>query len=266
MKTLQVRYPPLLKGSVALHVAAAAVIATSPKTWPFALSALIADHAVIAGAGLWPRSRLLGPNMLRLSAPETDGGQVALTFDDGPDPEITPKVLEILAKYGVAATFFVIGHRAADHPELVREIAAAGHSIGNHSWRHSPAFFFAAGKNLASELDRTQTFLHTITGSSPSLFRAPAGIRSPLLQPMLADRGLELVSWTRRGLDTIDSQPDRILRRLLRKLRPSDILLLHDGGCARSRRGVPVVLEVLPDLLGAIETAGLQAVPIDRRE
>ena len=117
-------------------------------------------------------------------------------------------------------------------------------------------------RGFVRELRLAQETLTRITGRAPQFFRAPAGLRSPLLDPALNRTGLQLSAWTRRGFDTVDHDADKVARRLLRKLGAGDILLLHDGNAARTARGVPVILEVLPRVLDAIRAAGLQPVTL----
>src|ERR1700730_2846619 len=113
----------LLRGSVALHLAAAGMVLARPRLWPWALSAGVADHLLLTAAGLWPKSRLLGPNWSRAAAPAGGGAAIAITIDDGPDPQITPRVLALLEAHDARATFFCIGERVARHPALARELA-----------------------------------------------------------------------------------------------------------------------------------------------
>jgi len=248
--------------SVVVSTACVLLVALRPALWPVGLFVLLADQAVLLGSGFVPRTRLLGPNMSRLPRAEGPANRVALTFDDGPDPEVTPFILEMLAKHHVKATFFCVGSRADANPELVRAIAEAGHMLGNHSWSHTHAFWFLGPKRLAREVALTQRLLVDLGGKTPSYFRAPAGIRSPLLDPLLARHELALVSWTRRGFDTVDRDPQRILNRLVNSLAPGDILLLHDGSAARDSTGRPIVLEVLPRLLNVLYERGLEPVPL----
>jgi peptidoglycan/xylan/chitin deacetylase (PgdA/CDA1 family) len=248
----------LLALSLGIHVTCGVALVRRPAQWPFWLAILLLDHAIVVGAGLSPRSRLLGPNLSKLPDDDDAAGRVALTFDDGPDPEVTPRVLEILRQRQVPATFFCIGQRAAAHPEIVKSIADGGHLIGNHSWSHSHAFWFSGPRRLARELDRTQELLASLGGLAPRYFRAPAGIRSPLLDPFLHSRGLSLVSWTRRGFDTVVKSPSRVVARLVNRLGPGDVLLLHDGSGARMANGSPVVLDALPKLLDCVEAKGLE--------
>lgn len=250
----------LLKGSIAWHVAGAAALAASPSFWPWVTAAMVTNHALVAMAGILPRAQILGPCRSRLQQGKGCRGQVALTFDDGPDPEVTPAVLKILHERGVTATFFPIGRKAAAHPSLIERIAESGHSLGNHSWSHSSAFFFHGNQRLTEEIDRSQEILEAHGGFRPIHFRAPAGIRGPFLQPMLERRGLELTAWSKRGFDTVDTRPARVLNRLTRGLGSGDIVLLHDGSSARTSDGSATVLNVLPRLLDTIEARDLRPV------
>lgn len=252
---------PFLKASVALHVAAVPALAIAPNRWPYVVGALLADHYVTIAGGLVPRSALLGPNLSRSAAAEAAGG-VVLTFDDGPHPVVTPQVLDTLDARGATATFFCIGEHAARHRELTAEIARRGHRLENHSYTHRNGFFFHRPATLDREIGGCQDELRRASGRAPSFFRAPAGIRSPLLEGVLARNGLRLVSWTRRGFDTVSRDPAAVASRLTRNLRAGDVILLHDGACrARSGRE-PVVLATLPLVLDAIEAAGLRAMPL----
>jgi len=252
--------PALLRLTVALHGVAVPVLLAAPSWWPWVVVALVADHVLVVGASLLPRSRWLGPNLTRL--PGDPGDRVALTFDDGPDPDVTPAVLDLLDTHGATATFFVIGERALRHPDLVAEIVRRGHRVENHTFSHPHGFWFLPPAALAAQLDRVQEAVKAACGHTPVHFRAPAGIRPPWLQPFLARRGLDLVSWTRRGLDTVSRDPEWVAGRLLRGLRPGDILLLHDRGSARDGEGSPVVLGALPRVLEGVAAAGLRAVAL----
>lgn len=251
-----------LGGSAALHATALAGAALAPELWPWALGAVAANQAAITAGGLLPRSRLLGPNWTRLPDASAARGEVALTFDDGPDPEVTPRVLEILGRRGARASFFCIGERASRHPRLVRGLVEAGHAVENHTLRHRHDFAFLGPRRYRAEIGAAQARLAELAGRAPRFFRAPAGLRNPLLQPALSRLDLQLVSWTRRGFDTRNRDPQAVLGRLLRGLAAGDILLLHDGHAARTARGAPVVLEALPPLLDALEAARLRPVTL----
>lgn len=250
-------WPPLLRASVGVHAAAAGAAALLPGEWPWAAGALVANHALITATGLWPRSTGLGPNVRHLPAAAARRAALALTIDDGPDPETTPAMLDELAALGWRASFFCIARRAREHPSLVRRIVAAGHDVQNHSDQHRHHFSLMGPKALAREVGDAQAALADLTGRLPHAFRAPAGLRNPFLDPVLHRHGLHLVSWTRRGFDTRESDPQRVLARLARGLAAGDILLLHDGHARRAPSGRAVGLEVLAPLAERCRAAGL---------
>jgi peptidoglycan-N-acetylglucosamine deacetylase len=256
----------MVRASCWLHAAAALGVAAHPAAWPWALGGVAANHAALAAAGLFPRSRLLGPNLLRLPEDARCRGEVVLTFDDGPDPNVTPRVLDVLERHGATASFFLIGRRAARHAPLVREILRRGHSAENHTQRHLYRFAALPPGAMRREIAGAQDAIADAGGGpAPRFFRPPAGIRSPLLDPALAAAGLDQVAWTRRGFDTVSRDPAAVARRLGRGLAAGDILLLHDGNAARAvSEGAPVVLEALPALLRRIAAAGLRAVSLPR--
>ncbi len=248
--------------SLAVHVVAVALLFTIPAAWPMALAVIAGNHVLLGVAGLMPRSSLLGPNWSRLPPASAARNEIALTIDDGPDPEVTPQVLEILDRYGAKASFFCVGNEALRYPALCREIVRRGHAVENHSQSHCKHFAAFGPRRTALDVDHSQATLQTLTGEMPRFFRPIAGLRSVFLEPVLARRGLRLASWTRRGFDTCESRADQVYQRLVRNLASGDILLLHDGGAARTKAGVPVILEVLPRLLQTIQDAGLHCVSL----
>jgi peptidoglycan/xylan/chitin deacetylase (PgdA/CDA1 family) len=256
------RAPVLVKASVACHLGAGMAVLADPTLWPWSLGVLGANHALLTATGLWPRSTWLGSNMRRLPEASAARGEVSITIDDGPDPLVTPAMLDLLDAHRARATFFCIARQAERHPQLCREIVARGHSVQNHSHRHSHTFSFSGPRAFAREIDQAQDALAQITGQRPVFFRAPAGLRNPFLAPVLHDKALQLVSWTRRGFDTVYANPASVLARLTRGLAAGDILLFHDAGSRMAPSGRPVALEVLPLLLRRIEQAGLRTVTL----
>lgn len=174
-----------------------------------------------------PSSSLLYPTE---SHGSRQGRSVALSFDDGPDPEVTPGVLDALAQYGASATFFTIGRALQSHPQLARRLVAERHELGNHTWAHSRWQGFFGLRRQLQELERGAQAITTLTGrTAQPLFRAPMGLKSPPLA--LAARCLQLtaVAWSLHSHDTRGHDPQRIARRVLKKIRPGDIVLMHDG-------------------------------------
>lgn len=251
-----------IRVSVILHVLALAAVVVWPEHWRWALAAVLINQVVLTGLGLWPRSRWLGPNITELPATAAAKNQIALSIDDGPDPEVTPQVLDILDRYGARATFFCIGDKAARHTELCRDIVRRGHVMENHSQLHAHSFAFSGMGGFAREIQAAQDTVSTITGRMPELFRAPAGLRNPLLDPVLVKLGVRLVSWSCRGFDTRSSDAAAVSRRLLRGVKPGAILLMHDGNCARTSNGMPVIVAALPAVLEAAAAAGLRWVTL----
>ena len=247
---------------IALHVAALAVLVAAPAHWLGVLVFLFALHGVIASAGLWPKSTLLGANIRRLPVAAATRGEVAITIDDGPDPEVTPQVLQILRERGATATFFCIGERALAHPQLCRDIVAAGSAVENHGLRHRKHTSLFGPRGWRNEVAEAQRALESLTGRRPHFFRPIAGLRNPFLDPLLQRLGLQLVSWTRRGYDTRRVDPGRIYARLTRDLAAGDILLLHDGNAARTNDGRAVILDVLPRLLDELAARNLKTVTL----
>lgn len=253
---------PLFGLSAALHLVAIAIAITPPHRWLLGVCLIIANHLVLVALSLWPRSTWMDRNTTHLPAEAAAKGWVAVTIDDGPDPVVTPQVLEILERFGAKATFFCIGSRVADHPEIAQQIVRQGHALENHSQRHPWYFSLLGIGGLRREILAAQETTLRITNTIPRLFRAPAGLRNPLLEWVLIRERLRLVSWTRRGFDTVNGEAAPILRRLSAGLRGGDILLLHDGHAAHGADGIPVVLQVLPELLKNIASAGLHAVTL----
>jgi len=234
----------------------------APQEWQWAAAIVLLSQLMMMAASLWPRSRCLGANLVRLPAAAVQRGEVAITIDDGPDPHVTPQVLAILAQHDARATFFCIGERAAAYPELCRSMLAAGHCIENHGAHHPTLCSLSGPTGWRREIMDGQEILHRITGVTPHFYRAVAGLRNPFLDPVLHACGLQLASWTRRGFDTRDRHGDKVLQRLTRQLAAGDIMLLHDGNAARTTAGEPVIVTVLPQLLHSIRDRGLTPVTL----
>lgn len=253
---------PALKLSAAVHSGSAMLALLNPGIWQWALGAVLFNHVVLTAGVLRPKSRLLGPNMTRLPEAAARRMEVALTFDDGPDPETTPLVLDLLDQYGAKASFFCIASKVLAHPELAREIIRRGHSLENHTYRHPYAFALFGPGGIVREIESAQTTICAVTGVAPGFFRAPMGFRPPFLAPAVERTGLCCATWTRRGFDTFALNPEAVLQRLLRDLAAGDILLLHDGRPNRPNRNTRVIREVLPRLLKHLQTLGLKSVSL----
>jgi peptidoglycan-N-acetylglucosamine deacetylase len=247
---------------LALHGAAVLQLVIYAPEWRWAAATVLLSQLMLMAAGLYPRSTWLGANLVRLPAAAMQRGEVALTIDDGPDPQVTPQVLAILAQHGARATFFCIGERAAAHPELCRSILAAGHRVENHGARHPTLCSLSGPAGWRREIVDGQHILQRITGQAPHFYRAVAGLRNLFLDPVLHGSGLQLASWTRRGFDTRERDPEKVLKRLAHQLAAGDILLLHDGNAARTTADEPLIVTVLPQLLESIRVRGLIPVTL----
>lgn len=247
--------------------AAAMYVAGSLPGW--GVLALVAAYAGMIPLGsFYAPSGVFGPVLLAGAA---DRPLLALTFDDGPDPEATPKVLEALARHGARATFFVIGERAARHPEVMARLHEAGHQIENHSLHHSWYTAFAPPVRLAKELDRASSIIRRTSGHTPRWLRAPIGVLSPRVFAAAHRAGLRLCGWSGKARDGWSSTSvEAATRRLLPAMRPGAILLLHDApellsgasaGAESTRR--PIAPQVLDQLLPVAAARGLRAVTLD---
>ena len=239
--------PRAIDGAAVLGAMVAGVV------WPASLigsvPALLGVHALAA----WhPRATWYGPVVWRMPWPDA----IALTFDDGPHPEVTPRVLDQLAEAGAQATFCVIGENVRRHPGLVRRMIAAGHTVAVHSDQHRWTFNLRGRVSLLTDLNRAIAVVAEVSGVRPLWFRPPVGLRNPLVHEVAAALGLRVLTWTANARDTQPGNPTQLAARLCRRMRPGAILVLHDGhepwrSADRSR-----CLDILPLVLAAARTRG----------
>jgi peptidoglycan-N-acetylglucosamine deacetylase len=190
----------------------------------FAAGGLSAASGVFAWGSVAPSAQLFGPTIRRTS----DSKAMALTFDDGPNPAITPRLLDLLDRHNAKATFFLVGKHVRAFPGLAKETAARGHTVGNHTDTH-PNLIFLPPQTIAGELDRCDEAIRAATGQRPRWMRPPYGYRGPQLQRVLARRGgTEVVMWSMTGRDW-NVQPSEEMIERLRRAQGGDIVLLHDG-------------------------------------
>jgi len=152
---------------------------------------------------------------------------IALTFDDGPNPESTHIVLDLLARHKLQATFFVVGEKVAGYPELMKEIVAQGHTVGNHSWSHNYFLMLRSPKTIWQDIHRTQDELRKL-GIEPQFFRPPIGITGPRLAKPLAQEHLVCVNYSRRALDRGNKNINNLAAKIDKKIKTGDIIMLHD--------------------------------------
>ena len=186
---------------------------------------------------------------------------VALTFDDGPDPEVTPQLLEILSKHSIKATFFITGQRAEQYPEIVWAILAGGHTIGNHSYSHFPFLMLKGRATLRREVASAQSVFRQF-GIVPLVFRPPVGVTSPNLWRVLLENGMFCVNFSLRGYDMGNRRLKNLAQRLLAKVIPGDIILLHD--IAPRNRDVAYLLNEFSHLMEGLQARNLEIVPLAR--
>ncbi len=209
-----------------IAAAAALVSAATLAWWDVRLAAIPLAGFMLLSLVMpfFPRLGYFGPVICKGSSGLR---AVALTFDDGPDPQTTPRLLALLARKGARAAFFVTGAKAQRHPGLVREILAGGHAVGNHSFSHDYRLYFRNGRCLEDDIMAAQQALAHI-GIACRAFRPPAGIVSPRLPQVVNAHGLFIVNYSCRALDRGNRRIRGLARRILRRVRPDDIILLHD--------------------------------------
>lgn len=225
----------------------------------FVAAALVAiGFVILGGFGVAvPQLRFFGPFICRAS--HFHGRKaVALTFDDGPDPRSTPRLLEILREAKIRAAFFCIGKRVEAHPELAAQIVREGHLLENHTYTHSNFTNFFAVARLQKEMADTQEIIRKSSGTVPVYFRPPMGLSNPRTFRAARNVGLQVIGWTIRSLDTITRDPQKIVARIRRRLHLGAVILLHDGN-------IPVgqLEPTVKSLLDTLRGAGYEIVRLD---
>lgn len=181
---------------------------------------------------------------------------VAITFDDGPDAIKTPLILGVLKKYGVKATFFLIGNKLVGNEQLLKQIVDEGHVVGNHSFSHSKWFDFFSARKMRAELMETNRLIKQITGKSPLYFRPPFGVVNPMISNALKNMPWQVVCWDIRPLDTLNLDPSKTRQKILNQLKPGAIILLHDFTLFTEHH--------LGELISAITNEGYGIEPLDK--
>lgn len=228
-----------------------------PAVWTV-LAIWGASQLLVLQAHINPRSGLFAPTLWRCS-PQP---RVALTFDDGPHPEDTSAILDVLSRTGVRATFFFVASRARNHPSLVRRAAREGHEIGVHSDTHPWWFSLAGPGRTRREVHAAAETLESIAGNRPHHFRPPMGHKNIFLRKEIAAARLEIATWTVRAFDTIGMAPHKLRERITRRSRPGSIILLHEG--VRRAHGCPSpTVEALEGIIAELRTRGLEPVSLE---
>jgi peptidoglycan-N-acetylglucosamine deacetylase len=219
--------------------------------------AVVAALLAVVGLGVaFPQLSFFGKFICR---GKTSRRCVALTFDDGPDARSTPQLLDLLKEAKVEASFFCVGERVAANPELTARIVREGHLLQNHSYAHSHFTNFFSANRLRAELLQTQTAIQKATGIVPQFFRPPMGLSNPRIFRAARSLDLKIIGWTIRSLDTITTDPGKIVARIARRLEPGAIILLHDGNIPAARLVLTVKL-----LLATLRECGYEVVRLDK--
>lgn len=180
--------------------------------------------------------------------------KIALTFDDGPN-KITPDVLKVLQKYNAKATFFCIGKNIKTHPTIFKEVINQGHTIGNHTYNHAPFFDFYNKKKVLIEIEKTDSLIASHLGRKTTLFRPPYGVTNPSIRRALSVTNHKTIGWNIRSLDGIIKSESFIVNRIIKRIKPGGIVLLHDTSM--------VTVQVLEQLLVFLENNNYSVVPLE---
>ena len=245
----------LLGGGAAIAGSALAFGAT-----PLALGIPAAAVALALGEGIFrPASSTLYPTV---SHGPRDRPRVALTFDDGPHAETTPRILDALAANQARATFFVIGRFLERNADIARRALAEGHELGNHSWTHSYFQNFYSTRRHAREIAHGAAAIHQLSGADRDpLYRSPVGLKSPALARAAHVAGLKVIAWSLHARDTFSRDPDAVADRVLSRVQPGDIILMHDGHDRDGSRRI-IAAQALPAILQGLRLRGLESVTV----
>jgi len=254
-KMLSSLSPAQITGIVLLSLAAAVFFVYSLLAIVIALFYIL----LCVAASFFYRSNFYLPV---ISRGNTDQKLVALTFDDGPTEPTTKQILALLDKYSVKATFFVSGVNASKHPEIIKEIIARGHTIGNHSFHHNPFLMLGSYNYLYQEVSRTQEVLKNM-GVKVLAFRPPVGIISPKLPSVLNKLGMFCVTFSCRAFDAGNRRIGHLASKILKKVKADDIIVLHDIP-PRKKEDSDILLPEIEKILQGLIGNGLKVVPLSK--
>lgn len=188
---------------------------------------------------------------------------VALTFDDGPDAEFTPKILEVLREKNVKAAFFIIGQNAQKAPEVLKKIVAEGHIIGNHSHTHDTLINILHSRKLRTNILGCSAVIEDLAGVTPRFYRAPFGFKNPSTGDVLNDLGMICIGWQARVFDGLGKNANALTNRMIRKAKPGGVLLLHDGSGPQGESDRKATLDALPRIIDGLRERGLTFKRLD---
>jgi peptidoglycan/xylan/chitin deacetylase (PgdA/CDA1 family) len=254
-KMLSSLSPAQITGIILLSLAAVVFFINSLLAVAIALFYII----LCVAASFFPQSNFYLPVINRGN---TGQNLVALTFDDGPAQPTTKQILALLDKYSVKATFFVSGVNASKHPEIIKEIIARGHTIGNHSFHHNPFLMLGSYNYLYQEVSRTQEVLKNM-GVKVLAFRPPVGIISPKLPSVLNKLGMFCVTFSCRAFDAGNRRIGHLASKILKKVKADDIIVLHDIP-PRKKEDSDILLPEIEKILQGLIGNGLKVVPLSK--
>lgn len=233
------------------------LLTAPPPLWAALLGAgayvaIILAGVFVLGLRMFADAVIRGPS---------DARGVVLTFDDGPDPVHTRKVLDILDEQGAKATFFVIGRKVERHPEVVKEIVARGHEVGVHGYAHDRLFSLRGPRRVRRDLEQAVKALEKVTKKRPTLFRPPVGHTNPTIARIAEQLDLTVVGWSVAGYDGLaGTDPKKVIGRISRKLDDGDIVLLHDA--AERDDHDPTAPKILRELLAIVKDKNLRVAKL----
>ena len=227
-----------------------------PRWWPLIGTIHLLTQGFVLYPALRPNCDWFGPVTKSF---RTDRREVWLTIDDGPHPEKTPKILELLRRFDARATFFVIGENVRAYPRLTRAILEQGHALGNHSATHPTQHFWGLWKRaVAREIDEGAAAVQEATGIAPTWFRAPVGMANVFVHQVILERRMKLIGWSARGFDAVKTDAATVVEKILSNIRPGAIVLLHEGGAAE--KGETVSVLAIETLLVRLKAEGYKCV------
>ncbi len=225
------------------------------KTVNYALGALLMVWIILSIRGMTSmRSRVFGKVYWRGSP---KGKSVALTFDDGPTAPYTAQILDVLVMHNVKATFFVIGENLKDNPALAGRIHAGGHEMGNHTMSH-PWMFRMLFSSIREDILLCQDEIEKITGYRPRFFRQPVGINNPSVMKVIDGLGMVMIGWQARAYDAVPTEKGKIINRILSRIRPGGIILLHDGCDGKTNSDRNATVDALKEIIPALKKRGYE--------
>ncbi len=186
----------------------------------------------------------------------TANKEIAISFDDGPAASFTPEILQVLKRENVKAAFFCIGNRISGNEEILKQIYADGHIIGNHSHSHHFWFDLYSAKKMKEDLALMDAEMERVTGFKPKLFRPPYGVTNPNVKKAIINGGYTPVGWSVRSMDTVIKDESKLLNRIKAGIQPGAVFLFHDT--------CNITLQVLPEFIQEVKKRGYRVVPLDK--